>query len=228
MMVVWLNFHPAAMNKPVIVLLIFLGMMIVPWFFEKFSKPAKTSEKPDDSARPEISIRRKRKQKRAKNYEQPKEVFPDYDPNYDDEIEWRTKIEAKFRKYSGYPPDWERRRVLVYLRDNAKCQGDHHRGGTCGRLLCEPSQIWNFKYNVKLLVDAHVDHITSIYSGGGHSLENLQLLCPRCHAIKHPNNSKLDAMSLPKPLPRGIGRKKAFTEFYTRKAPKPPDDSVPF
>jgi len=217
------------MNTPVVILLIFLAIFILPWLVEKFSKPVKSIEKSDDSIQPILLKDKKRTRKRIKKNEETKEAFPDYDPKHDDEMEWRTITEAQFRKFNSYPPDWERRRVLVFLRDNGKCQSQQHRGGICGRLLCDPSQIWNFKYDVKLLVDAHVDHIAPIYSGGDHSLENLQLLCPICHALKHPNNSKLDAMTLPKLIPRGRGRKKYLqTKFYTRKAPKPPDDDVPF
>jgi 5-methylcytosine-specific restriction endonuclease McrA len=217
------------MSTLIVILLIFLVMFIVPWLIEKFAKPNETIEEKIDSTQPLLPKSKKRIRARVKNVKEPKEDFPDYDPNHDDEMEWRTKTEAQFRKFNGYPPDWERRRVLVFLHDNGKRQSSRHRGGTCGRILCEPNQIWNFKYDVKLLVDAHVDHIKPIYSGGDHSLENLQLLCAICHSHKHPNNSKLDAMTLPKLVPRGRGRKKYLqTKFYTRKAPKPPDDDVPF
>jgi len=155
--------------------------------------------------------------------------FPAYDPARNDESEWTQHVEPKFRKHPNYPPDWERRRALMFLRDGGRCQSKQHRGGTCGRLLCEPVQIWNFTYTEKLLVEAHVDHIRSISSGGDHHLSNLQLLCARCHSLKHPDNFKLGAMALPKLVPRGRGRKEYLRKhFYTRKAPKPPDKDVPF
>lgn len=159
----------------------------------------------------------------------PANEFPAYNPNRNDESEWTQRVEPKFRKHPNYPPDWERRRALVFLRDGGKCQNNEHRGGKCGRLLCEPAQIWNFAYSEKLLVEAHVDHIKPISSGGDHHLPNLQLLCPRCHSLKHPDNFKLGAMALPKLVPRGRGRKEYLRKhFYTRKAPKPPDNDVPF
>jgi 5-methylcytosine-specific restriction endonuclease McrA len=209
-----------------IIVLVVLGMFIIPWLFERFSKPPVNEQRTRVTEQNVPKAKRGvRKSRRWESYNE----FPDFNPHHDDELEWRNEVEIKLRKHSGYPPDWERRRTLVFLRDGGRCQSKEHRGGSCGRLLCEPNQIWNFKYGVKLLVDAHVDHIRSILAGGDHSLTNLQLLCARCHALKHPGHSKLDAMTIPRPVPRGRGRGKYLREnFFTRKAPKPPDEDIPF
>jgi len=63
-----------------------------------------------------------------------------------------------------YPKDWESRRRAVLHRDEYEC--------------------------VKCGIDAdqdvlHVDHIEPISAGGGHEINNLQTLCPDCHAEKH-------------------------------------------
>lgn len=201
-------------------------MILIPWLFERRAKSSRDEGSPNEPReRPRVSrphVHRPRRQPYL-------DEFPEYNPNHNDEIEWRDTIESKFRILPDYPPDWERRRALVFLRDQGRCQGKDHRGGSCGRLLCEPEQIWNFRYTVKLLVDAHVDHINSLSSGGSHALQNLQLLCARCHALKHPGNAKLDTMVLPRLIPRGRGRRKYIQKyFFTRKAPTPKDNDVPF
>jgi 5-methylcytosine-specific restriction endonuclease McrA len=218
------------MDPALIVLLILLGLMVFAWLVEKFAKPtaSEPSEQKDDSTSFPQKTRIRRKRSIVRRQEQ-EDVFPDYDPSHNDESEWRSIVEKKFRKYPGRPPDWQRRRVLVFLRDGGRCQSKEHRGGTCGRLLCEPNQIWNFPYDVRLLVDADVDHIKPLSAGGDNDLANLQLLCARCHNLKHPGNSKLSARVLPRLVPRGRGRKKFLQKyFFTRKAPKPPDEDVPF
>ena len=216
------------MDPALIVLLIFLGLMVFAWLVEKFDKPpANEPREPKDDSTSLPQKTRMRRKRSIVRLQQQEDVFPDYDPNHNDELEWRNLVEVKFRKYAGYPPDWERRRALVFLRDGGKCQGEEHRGGTCGRLLCEANQIWNFKYGVRLLVEAHVDHITPTSAGGDHSLENLQLLCPKCHALKH-GDWELATMGGLR-IPRGRGRSKYLRKyFFTRKAPKPPDERAPF
>ena len=212
------------MSTPLIILMVLLGMLVVPWLFGKFAKPT-TDEQGVREAAQDIPQPKRRKRKRYQW--EPENQYPDYDPNHNDQLEWRNLVEAQFRKHAGYPPDWERRRSLVFLRDRGKCQSKEHRGGTCGRLLCEANQIWNFKYGVRLLVEAHVDHITSISNGGDHSLENLQLLCPSCHALKH-GDWQLATMGGVR-IPKGRGRSKYMRKyFFTRKAPKPSDEDVPF
>ena len=152
------------------------------------------------------------------------EGFPRYNPSRNDEAIWRAEVETKFRQHPGYPPDWERRRVLVFLRDDGKCRNC---GRPCGHLLCEPDQIWGFDYDEKLVVDAHIHHAKNLASGGDHSLANLSLLCPRCHVRKHPKNSGLLAGVVTQFM--GGGRRgNRYRKYYRRKAPKPPEEDVPF
>jgi hypothetical protein len=63
-----------------------------------------------------------------------------------------------------YPDDWESRRRAVLHRDGYNCV-------RCGT---------DADHDV-----LHVDHIEPISDGGGHEIDNLQTLCPDCHAEKH-------------------------------------------
>ncbi len=85
----------------------------------------------------------------------------DYSPRYDD----YTSEE--------YPPDWRARRRKVLRRDDYVCQG-------CG--LCS-TRVDDVRFDV--------DHVVPKSDGGSHALDNLQTLCPRCHAEKHPGNESL-------------------------------------
>lgn len=217
------------MNGGLIFVLTISAIYFVPLVYGKLVKSKAVELKPNTPSKILLPEKRRIRRKRSspKSVQQEDE-FPDYDPTYNDEADWRSVVEPKFRKHPDYPPDWQRRRALVFIRDGGRCQSEQHRGGTCGWLRCEPSQIWNFAYNVRLLEDAHVDHIKLISFGGSHDLSNLQLLCARCHSLKHPGNTKLEAMVLPRIAPRGKERKKYLANFYKRKAPKPPDEDVPF
>lgn len=85
----------------------------------------------------------------------------DYSPKYDD----YTNDE--------YPPDWQARRRKVLKRDGFECQ------------VCEirSTRVDDVRFDV--------DHIVPKSDGGSHSIDNLQTLCPSCHANKHPQNIKL-------------------------------------
>ena len=63
--------------------------------------------------------------------------------------------------WSGYPPDWDRRRALVHNRDNSCC-------AECG---------------VGNTLQLH--HKRAIREGGTHRLDNLVLLCAVCHSEAH-------------------------------------------
>lgn len=76
-----------------------------------------------------------------------------------------------------YPPDWQARRQQVLKRDEYTCQ-------QCG---LRSTRVDDVRFDV--------DHIVPKSEGGSHGLENLQTLCPRCHANKHPGNSKLEKRS---------------------------------
>lgn len=66
-----------------------------------------------------------------------------------------------------YPPDWDRRRKIVYRRDDYRCQKCGAKGGPLGN------------------VELHCHHVRPISEGGSHQLENLQTLCRRCHNSVH-------------------------------------------
>jgi hypothetical protein len=72
-------------------------------------------------------------------------------------------LEALYDYWPTYPPDWEERKLLVKTRSNGceKC-------GTFRRGL-------------------HAHHQVPISRGGSHRIDNLILLCERCHSKKHNN-----------------------------------------
>jgi HNH endonuclease len=65
----------------------------------------------------------------------------------------------------GLPKDWLWRKAYVYYRDGERCQ-------VCGRFR---PWVW----------DAH--HVTHRGEGGNHAIENLILLCRKCHSDEHPD-----------------------------------------
>lgn len=69
-----------------------------------------------------------------------------------------------------YPPDWPARRKRVLERDANVCQ-------SCGVRSTRVDD-----------VRLEVDHVVPKADGGSHALDNLQALCPSCHAEKHPGN----------------------------------------
>ena len=76
--------------------------------------------------------------------------------------------ELLYRNYKGYPPDWLERRERTRKRYDYTCQ-------VCGRR----ENFWNL----------HVHHIIPLSQGGNHALENLTLLCKKCHG-KQPGHYK--------------------------------------
>jgi len=177
---------------------------------------------------------RKRPKRRngLRNFALPQgDEFPYYDASRNDEANWRNVMEPQFRKHEDYPPDWQRRRALVFIRDKGRCQGSiqgQHCGRLCGRLLCEPNQIWSFKYDETLLVEAHVHHVKNRASNGDHDLRNLRLICPRCHMREHSGNHHLEALVISQALGGGRNRKTFLRNLYRRKAPRAPGEDVPF
>lgn len=67
-------------------------------------------------------------------------------------------------EFSGYPPDWDERKMVVKTRDDFECT-------TCG---------WPSGHTVRRR-NLHVHHITPLSAGGDNSLENLTTLCHICH-----------------------------------------------
>ncbi len=85
----------------------------------------------------------------------------DYAPRYDE----YTSAE--------YPPDWQSRRQKVLRRDGYICQ----------ECSVRSTRVDDVRFDV--------DHIVPKSDGGSHALENLQTLCPSCHANKHSGNRSL-------------------------------------
>lgn len=86
----------------------------------------------------------------------------DYSPEYDD------------YPSDEYPPDWQARRQKVLKRDGFTCQA-------CG---IRSTRVDDVRFDI--------DHIVPKSDGGSHSVNNLQTLCPSCHANKHPQNTELE------------------------------------
>ena len=58
------------------------------------------------------------------------------------------------------PKDWERRREMIFMRDNSLC--------TISGPRC-------------MVAATEVDHIVPREEGGGHELHNLRAVCQECH-----------------------------------------------
>jgi len=67
----------------------------------------------------------------------------------------------------GYPSDWNRRRKVVYRRDNYTCQNCGRQGGPYGN------------------IELHAHHIVPKSKGGTHDKSNLKTLCEDCHNAIH-------------------------------------------
>ena len=107
------------------------------------------------------------------------------------ERRYRAEIEPRHRSHRpGYPPDWEIRRALVFLRDRGMCSECQSFCATTSHLeerlwardpeLLEPKD--------RFVSGGHVHHITPVSEGGDHSLGNLTLTCALCHAKEHEGN----------------------------------------
>lgn len=97
-------------------------------------------------------------------------------------VAWEYAMEPLLRYWPGYPPDWERRRMMVFERAFGRCQ---RCGVPAGRIQwCEDR--WR-------VTGGHVHHVIAIAAGGRHHLHNLQLLCVSCHRQAHPENAELGA-----------------------------------
>lgn len=138
---------------------LFLLIMFIFWFFE--------------------NIKKRSIEKCYKEYEK----FLDY---------WLSHIEPKYRFEKGYPFDWQARRQYIINRDGRKCQ-------QCGRELhlnFKPTKNWenalltreeqdrNSYGLVSRNAEAHIHHKRLISEGGDYSLDNLILLCKRCHSFQ--------------------------------------------
>ena len=102
------------------------------------------------------------------------------------EREWREVTEPKLRSVSGYPEDWQTRRIETFLTANGRCSSC---GTQVGSLRVSPEQRWH--YPLLRLSGAQVHHKVPLSRGGDHSLDNLELLCDDCHIAHHPSNQGL-------------------------------------
>lgn len=66
-----------------------------------------------------------------------------------------------------YPSDWDKRRKIVYKRDNYTCQNCGRKGGPMGQ------------------AELHAHHVVPKSKGGTHRVENLQTVCKECHDAIH-------------------------------------------
>jgi len=73
-------------------------------------------------------------------------------------IDGRSKLVSPGR----YGDDWSKIRMLIYARDNFKCQ-------ECGATMTKTKKAY------------HVHHIVPFLTSFDNSLSNLITLCPRCH-----------------------------------------------
>jgi hypothetical protein len=209
------------MNVLVFFALFFGAMFLIPWLFKKFANTENGRQESEQAHQRPIPPRRRHRKIKSQNRSlRPEDEFPHWNPLYNDEIDWKTKAEPNYRKHVDYPPDWQRRRALAFIKDQGKCQKC---GKACGHLACDPNQIWNFKFNEQLLYDADVHHAKHKSSGGDHSLDNLLLYCLLCHSREHPENSHIGARRALKGLGGGGSK-----QLFPRKAPKPPDEDMPF
>ena len=114
-----------------------------------------------------------------------------------------SELEPKWRSAPGYPPDWEIRRALVFMREERKCE---ECSAECKETGCFVSVLWSedpetIHTPVKYVSGGHVHHKIPISRGGDHSLDNLSLLCERCHSDQHPSNRLLDEAAQRKESP---------------------------
>lgn len=93
---------------------------------------------------------------------------------------WLLALEPLLRWWPGFPPDWERRRTVVFERATGRCESC---GVPAGRFACVGG-VWR-------VTGAHVHHVVPIARGGRHAPENLRLFCVTCHQAEHPENLKL-------------------------------------
>lgn len=73
----------------------------------------------------------------------------------------KEELNKVYEKFYGYPPDWHERRTKVYNREKGICQN------------C----------NKEIKGTFHIHHkIPKSKEEGNHRLDNLILLCPKCHS----------------------------------------------
>lgn len=218
------------MNSGIIIILLIAALYFVPILYQRFGRffPLK-GERPENQALEIVPppVRRRHRTTSSRERVIYENEFPYYDPIRNHETVSRAEVEPKYRRYryANYPPDWERRRAMIFIKDEGRCGSC---GRPCGRLACEPHQLWGFSFDEHLLYDAHVHHKVHLSSGGDHGLGNLSLYCPRCHTREHPENSRLWASVVSRTLGGGRRGRKQNKDIFRRKAPRTTDDDFPF
>ena len=106
---------------------------------------------------------------------------------------WLKNSEEIYREdnsLSGYPTDWQFRRLYVYLKQKGICSCC---GRRIGKLSLWSRQLCYGKYGEisPTLRFIHLHHKIPISQGGKHDLSNLEVICELCHCKKHPNNTLL-------------------------------------
>ncbi len=87
--------------------------------------------------------------------------------NQEERPEAVKRLSAIYAMFIELPPDWRARRHAVRIRDKSRCQH-------CGKRF-----VSDFGF--------HVHHkIPKSNKEGNHELENLALLCEKCHKTYHP------------------------------------------
>ena len=77
---------------------------------------------------------------------------------------WKAHQKGRSAAGRGYGAAWRRLRSAVIIRDGGRCQDCKAQG--------------------KARIGTEVDHIVSKAQGGSDELENLRLLCRKCHLSK--------------------------------------------
>jgi 5-methylcytosine-specific restriction endonuclease McrA len=90
--------------------------------------------------------------------------------------------------WPSYPPDWKKRSAEVRVRD-----------GMCKKCRFK-IRLSSVKKKGRRDREMHIHHIIPIAKGGNHKIENLILLCERCHKKKHGHGfSEKDSKEKKKP-----------------------------
>lgn len=83
----------------------------------------------------------------------------------------REFLESIYDYWPGYPPDWDERRDALKAEYGEICQ--------------ECNYEKNYRDKRKRRRTFHVHHIVPLSKGGSHKIDNLQLLCNKCHQKTH-------------------------------------------
>ncbi len=91
-------------------------------------------------------------------------------------------LKSVYDYWPGYPPDWEERRDELHRVAGFACQRCHFK-----KYRDRPTDTKR---------TFHVHHKISISKGGNHKVDNLRLLCKKCHQKVHPYNIDKDLQNM--------------------------------